>query len=376
MRRSITVLFVLGCAMLLCTASASAQLLIEDFNYTSGTALTANGWSAHSGAGTLPEMVTATGLSYTGYASSNIGNAATLDSTGQDVNKTWASYPNGITSGNIYYSFLVNLTTAKSAGDYFFHFFKNSTTFGGRVFAKKASNGNICFGVSKASTNIVYTDSIYSLNTTYLIALKYSIIAGTTNDTVALWVNPAIGSTEPAPTLLESTADRTGADLDTIYGIAIRQGTAANAPKGTVDGIRVGTTWATSVGGTLLPQIALSQTNYNFGSLNVGTSLVDSITIQNNNAYGTLSISSITSSKSVFTVSAASATISPSSSQKIAVTYLPTAVAMDSAYIILTSNDPTSPDTIRVFGAGVQAGFSASQTSITYGKVFKDSTVI
>jgi hypothetical protein len=90
----------------------NAQLLVEDFDFTGD--LTANGWTAHSGAGTNP-IATTTGLSYTGYASSGIGNAAGLDNTGEDVNRTFTTQ----TSGIMYYSALVNVTNA-SAG-WFLH---------------------------------------------------------------------------------------------------------------------------------------------------------------------------------------------------------------------------------------------------------------
>ncbi|HTR82498.1 MAG TPA: hypothetical protein VMM58_12785, partial [Bacteroidota bacterium] len=141
MRKTFTVFAVL-LLLLMLTSWVSAQVLTtENFNYTAGDSLTSHGWSAHSGAGTNVEVVT-TGLTYSGYLGSNIGGSSTLATTGQDVNKTWASYPNGVTSGDIYYSLLVNLDSAQTAGDYFFHFFKNSSTFPARLFAKKAFNSN------------------------------------------------------------------------------------------------------------------------------------------------------------------------------------------------------------------------------------------
>ena len=364
--------------LLLCVNTiASAQVLIEDFNYTPGAQLTANGWTAHSGAGTLPETITATGLSYTGYASSNIGYASTLDSTGQDVNKTWVSYPNGITSGNLYFSLMVNLSTAKPAGDYFFHLYKNSTTFTARIYAKKATNGNISFGIAKSSTtaNIAYSDSVYAIGTTYLLVVKYSILNGATNDTIALWINPDISGSEPAPTVLETSADRATADVDTIYGVAIRQGTAANAPKGTIDGIRVGTTWANSVGGVLESKIMIAPTSINIGQLNVGTNKTDSITV-NNSGYDALNITSVSSSNAIFTVFPTSATISAFGSQKFAVTYAPTSVGSNSASIVFISNDATSPDTVAVSGSGVQDYFSVNPVNISFGNVWKDSTKV
>ena len=56
-------------------------LMEENFNFSGN--LTNNGWSAHNGSGTNP-INTTNGLTYAGYASSGIGNAALVDNTGED----------------------------------------------------------------------------------------------------------------------------------------------------------------------------------------------------------------------------------------------------------------------------------------------------
>src|SRR5687767_15859473 len=50
-------------------------LVIENFDYPAGSAITANGWDTYSGTGTNPMTVTTPGLTYSGYAASGIGNA-------------------------------------------------------------------------------------------------------------------------------------------------------------------------------------------------------------------------------------------------------------------------------------------------------------
>ena len=249
-----SILVVMMLAILTLGSIASAQLLVEDFSYASGTSLNGQGgWTGHSGTGTNPPQITTGGLTYAGYSGSGIGNAVSFTTNGEDDNKLFATYPDGITSGSIYYSVMVKLDSVATTGDYFFHLFKNSSTFSARIFAKRAANGNIRFGIGRSSTaaNISYSDSIYTVGTTYLLVVKYTVIPGTTNDTVALWVNPAIGGTEPTPTVLESIADRATIDIDTVYGVAVRQGSAANAPIGTVDGIRMDTAWPLGSGGPL-----------------------------------------------------------------------------------------------------------------------------
>ena len=128
-------------ALLFCimTTISFGQVLSDDFNYADGTLLTANGWTAHSGGTAAPiDVGTSNGLIYAGYSgttgftASAIGNAARLDNTGQDVNKAFST---PITSGDLYASFLVNVTTAVDG--YFLSLGTGTTTFFARFFAKK-----------------------------------------------------------------------------------------------------------------------------------------------------------------------------------------------------------------------------------------------
>lgn len=232
----------------------STSLLVEDFNYAAGALLTANNWTAHSGAGTNAVAVTAPGLTYTGYASSGVGNAVTLATSGEDVNRTFPVQATGST----YAACLVNLSDAfvDPSGGYFFHLGPDpiSTTFRGRLYARKDANNAISFGITKAGvtlpTDIAFTPFSYSLNTTYLLVVKYTVVAGATNDTVSLIVNPVLPGTEPAPTV--TAPDVAGGDIDP-GSVAIRQGTATTAPTLRLDGIRVADSWADVIGGGVTP---------------------------------------------------------------------------------------------------------------------------
>jgi hypothetical protein len=227
-------------------------LLFENFSYAPGTTLISNGWVAHSGAGTNAQTVGSSGLSYTGYAGSGVGNSVSLLTSGEDVDTALTS---AVTTGTAYASLLVRVDSATSAGDYFFHFIANSrtsNTFMGRLFAKKGANpgpNNLSFGISKASTAtatpMVYSDSIYSFGTTYLVVVKYVFNTGsTTDDAVSLFVfaDPTLPAVEPAtPTVGPVTT--TQSDATSLPYIALRQGTASSSPLVTVDAIRVGLAW-------------------------------------------------------------------------------------------------------------------------------------
>lgn len=226
------------------TAPASPETFFEDnFEYTEATLLTANGWTAHSGGGTNSFTVASPGLSYASYPANSGLAAQTTGTSGEDVSRTFTAQ----TTGSVYASLLANLTSAHANGDYFFHLAASpvSSDFKGRIFAQTNASNMVRFGVSRAGNNTtaIWTDYVYSLNTTYLLVLKYQIVSGATNDVVSLWVNPTIGATEPAPNCV--TTDVTVADAANIGGVALRQGnTTSPTPAAKYDGIRIANTWA------------------------------------------------------------------------------------------------------------------------------------
>ena len=222
--------------------SVSTTFLEEEFNYPAGDLLTAHGWVPHSGAGSHPIIVADEGLVYPGYyAYQGLAAQTVYSGSAEDVNKTFANQ----TSGTFYVSFLFNASEAKTTADYFFHFAPNTigTDFKGKVFVQKDASNNLRFGITKGANAISETSATpysYSLDTTYLIVVKYVMVSGSTNDEVYMWVNPTIGATEPTAQLTAS--DLTGIDISAIGAVAIRQGT--NGPIAKIDGIRVTNNWA------------------------------------------------------------------------------------------------------------------------------------
>ncbi len=218
--------------------------LVEDFNYTPGDLLTNNGWTLHSGT-TDPIIVSNSGLTYSGYPSSGIGNAANVFGAGEDVNLGFAAQSvNGTT---IYFSALVNVTETANdlIGEYFLHLGDRLTPtsfsfFCARVFARVDISGNVNFGLSNNSTTNWITND-YSKNTTYLLIVKY-IINTSGNDEVKMWVR---SSGVPVDENAAGAADITISNQDgqsVIDAIGIRQ--VAGIPDLVIDGIRVATSWS------------------------------------------------------------------------------------------------------------------------------------
>jgi hypothetical protein len=166
-------------------------------------------------------------------------------SSGQDAYKDLSSSDS---TGAIYVSFMVNVTSAQSlaTGNYFFAFLPSTSTsfYSARFYA--SDSAGLRFGLSKVASSvgpIVYTTDTYALNTTYLVVLKYQFNPGSEDAECSAYIfESGFPSTEPStPTI----GPVTGTSPDISIGrIALRQGTASSSPVTQVDGFNVGKSWA------------------------------------------------------------------------------------------------------------------------------------
>ncbi|MEX0608391.1 MAG: T9SS type A sorting domain-containing protein [Balneolaceae bacterium] len=222
-------------------AEPEAGLFTEQFDYSTGSLLTDNGWAAHSGEGSNSIAVVDDTLSYAGYAASALGKSASVSGGGEDVNRATGTY----SSGSVYASALVNVSSATTSGDYFFHIAPEEMGFDfrGRVFVKADDTDNLAFGLSKASGGTIYTDHVYQLGETVLLVLEYTFVEDG-DDITNLYINPAGTDLPDAPALTHSD----GGDITDVGTIALRQGSASNAPSLTIGGIQVGSDYSEVVG--------------------------------------------------------------------------------------------------------------------------------
>tara|TARA_R110002111_G_scaffold916_1_gene6657 strand:+ start:3381 stop:5201 length:1821 start_codon:yes stop_codon:yes gene_type:complete len=210
--------------------------LDENFDYGTAagdlTALGSTNWEAHSGAGSGPIGYATTSLSMTDYPSSNVGGSITIDA---DASEDVSSYFPEISSGNVYASALVNLSTV-STGTYSFHLRDSDFAVGyvARVGAKDDGSGNILFGIGASSSSLTYGTTSFDLNTTYLLVSSYNIETGISN----LYILDAAEANEP--TTPEATS--TGEAGAIITGVSIRQG--FGGPTAVIDGVRVANSWS------------------------------------------------------------------------------------------------------------------------------------
>ena len=286
------VLILIGCFTLNAAFSQSV-VFSEDFNYP----LAANGdsmgtintglpiWNRHSGGGSLAKAVQyiTTPLTLAGYSGSGIGGAVTFqqNTRSQDIN---GNIGLADSVGSLYASFLLKIDSAggkDTLTDYFFHFLDGagpitSSNFRARLFACYGATDSITkfrLGISKGTNAKLtaaqitagakvpqFTTIEYNVGQTYLVVLKYTFnTTGTKDDEVKLFVFPtgSLPVTEPVADI--TFTDAQVSDLARISSVCIRQGSIGRT-LGTIDGIRVFTTWdAATI--ALLPNNKLNSFN-------------------------------------------------------------------------------------------------------------------
>lgn len=192
-----------------------ADILVEDdFSYTG--ALTANGWSAYSGA---DATITAD------------GDDAAIGSGAEDIRIAFADQLTGPT----YASFVLNISTLPTTGSEYSFGFNDGTTMESRWGIASESSGT-AFGLTAygSGSTVLSTVSGFSLNTDYLVTIYFD---GVSNH--RLWVDAGVG--DFASPDLTATAANNG--IDSFF---IRQAGAldAGAASWAMDDLVVATTFA------------------------------------------------------------------------------------------------------------------------------------
>lgn len=246
-------------------------------------------------------QVDTTALTYTGYCDVAVGNAAKFNGS---TNKDMRQLSSSISSGSVYMSFLLNVTSLKNSTskDYFISFLSNvssPSTAGNNIAQVKIlnnySDGTFQLGIGKANETL-YRMCSQKLNTnqTYLIVVCYTFVSGTNNDVASLWINPgAKDSTSPKLVCVQDSMNTwtppqnkgasTVADASVIKGVYLKPGT--NTPTNLyIDEIKVATTWADlgiSDGDEPIvkPELGVSTNSLDFGKYVSGQSYTKTFTV-------------------------------------------------------------------------------------------------
>lgn len=230
---------------------SNTPVITENFSYTINDTLSnivGAGWTSIATVSNVNKIPVVAGLTYPNSTMSNIGNAVLIKNTGQDMGKAFTG--TNVRSGNVYASFLMNVSAATAAGDYFFALLDSALSganYRARTFIKTSGTG-YRIGVSKsgAATVAGFNPTDLTFGTTYQVVIKYSIISGTANDSVKIFVNPTLGAAEPTANASAVTTenDITISGTVGLGAVALRQGGSTTGATLTFDGLLVGRTWS------------------------------------------------------------------------------------------------------------------------------------
>ena len=202
--------------------------------------------------------IVAGNLSYGGLAASQ-GNSVNFGGLGESARLNLNSDGSSITSGTLYYSFILQISSVSAANTgasgMLWTGFNNTagsqtttpSVIATQVETKTVGSG-FQVGLSKASTvaaNIAWDPTTRNVGDTMFIVGSYTFNPGTGIDVAQLWLNPSSSTlglaSAPTPTLTSSAGGNISGNAIATFVLENR---SALEPFGTMDEVRVGTSWA------------------------------------------------------------------------------------------------------------------------------------
>jgi hypothetical protein len=181
------------------------------------------------------------GLTYTNLGGgSQTGNHISFDGSGID-NKIEFT---GVSSGEVYASFIFNITDQSSItdltdGGYFAALAEGDSSFDTRIWVHPNTDPvgtTYEISITNASSNAVFAGT-YNVGDNVFVVLSYEPGVGT----VKGWVNPtSLGGTEPTPDFSETDSS----PASTITRFIIRQDSSGETPSILFDELRIGTSYS------------------------------------------------------------------------------------------------------------------------------------
>lgn len=308
----IVMLLVAVCAL---PERVAAQIFYqEDFNYSVGDLLSQGDWVRYGSNAEAPIQVLDKQLSYPGYNDDAPAKCVKLTSTksGEDIMARFTDDDDGVKSGNLYFSALINVESQPQGNVYVMAFVprtKKSVIIAGinpvelgRVYIGEGSNDDeVKIGVERGAANPVFSDTPLKLNQTYLVVLKYEINSTEKGkDNVYLYVNPASFKSEPTtPNAVIDGVNHSGSGLGNygLQGFELRQGTNATvtSPDLYVASVRISDTFAGLFGeksDDKIPRLGISKKNFILGEVYAGDEYSETVTVTGENLTGDVTVES------------------------------------------------------------------------------------
>ena len=236
---------VVGASCLLLQSASANLLLQEGFNYTAGTTLKSNDSWSQGGAAC---SITNDPLTYAGLAdTSPSGNAVSVVSGG--ASSTVKSFnATAITSGTIYFSFLLSPTALPTANNELAALLPTGSTGPGGsgdplgVYVGAGGiSGTYQIGARHNGSGASYANTAaLTLGSTNFFVVAYTFNPNTADDSVSLWIDPTPGGSMPAANATMSG----GTDATSLQVVGFKAQTATTQGNWVFDTLRVGDTWA------------------------------------------------------------------------------------------------------------------------------------
>ncbi len=242
--KSLTPLLAAGVACLLVQNAQATLLYSEGFVYPTGALSGNDSWLG----GATGLTVGSGNLTYSGL--DDLGGNELLDSQGTAGTMTVNFSASPITSGSIYYSFLIQASSLPTGNNYLTSLLPVGGTPNGGTdplafyVGQQTAGSTYKIGIRHAGlgSGATYTTGAWAtVGTINLVVVKYTFVAGTGNDTLSLYVNPTPGGTEPLTPDVSLTA--AGTDAASLQTMGFKAQGNATTGNWVFDTLRIGDTW-------------------------------------------------------------------------------------------------------------------------------------
>ena len=317
----ISMLFVLLCCL---PETVAAQVSFsDDFNYPSGNLHEQGGWVRYGKNAEDPIQVLDKQLVYAGYNDDAPAKCVKIGSTkqGEDLMVKFTDNADGVKSGNLYFSALINVEAQPKGKVYVMSFVPRTKaseiaegiapTELGRLYIGESANADeVKVGIERGAANPVFATAPLKLNQTYLVVLRYEInAANPRQDNIYLYVNPTDFSQEPKPDKANAVIDgvnKTGSGLGSygLQGLELRQGTTSSvtSPEMYVASVRVSDTYAGLFGAPAVdttPKLSVSKKTFVLGEVSSGDVHEETVKVTGENLKGDITVESSSEAVSV-----------------------------------------------------------------------------
>jgi hypothetical protein len=229
-----------------CSQNAQAQLFTEGFNYTPGSgiagAVNPGNSTAWTGGNATELQIGSSQLTYSGLQEApGYELAYTSSGSGSTTYNTYSA----VTSGSIYYSFVIDCTTVPTANEYISALNGGVTTPGGSsddlsTYVGASGSGGWKIGVrtTGGGSGATYTSTL-SANTTYFVVEELTLGSAPVAN---LYVDPIPGDAQPGTSSV--TPQTTTTAINSVDDIGFKVQSVTTTGNFDIGNLLIGQTWA------------------------------------------------------------------------------------------------------------------------------------